>query len=161
MLLLTAAAVRSLDPSLEEGALCSGASLATVLRRITLPLLRPALLAGALVSLIRALETFEVPALIGVPGGVWVFTSRIFAGARTDSRTGSRWPGRTRCRWSSLTCGGALLLGVLTRRRSAFETVSGRGTARRPLALGRARGPAFALVALYLAVDGRPADARA
>ncbi len=151
VLLLTAAAVRSIDPSLEEGALCAGASLATVLRRITLPLLRPALLAGALVSLIRALETFEVPALIGAPGGVWVFTSRIFQ-ALHRFPDGIALAGAYSLPLVVLTCGGALLLGVLTRRRSAFETVSGRGTARQPLALGRARGPAFAIVALYLAV---------
>ena len=151
VLLLTAAAVRSIDPSLEESALCSGASLATVLRRITLPLLRPALLAGALVSLIRALETFEVPALIGVPGGVWVFTSRIFQ-ALHQFPDGIALAGAFSLPLVVLTCGGALLLGALTRRRSAFETVSGRGTARQPLALGRARGPAFAVVALYLTV---------
>lgn len=151
VLLLMAAAVRSIDPALEEGALCSGASLSTVLRRITLPLLRPALLAGALVSLIRALETFEVPALIGVPGGVWVFTSRIFQ-ALHRFPDGIALAGAYALPLVVLTGGGALLLGALTRRRSAFETVSSRGTARQPLALGRARTPAFALVAIYLAV---------
>lgn len=151
VLLLTAAAVRSLDPSLEEGALCSGASLWTVVRRITLPLLRPALLAGALVSLIRALETFEVPALIGVPGGVWVFTSRIFQ-ALHRFPDGIALAGAYSLPLVVLTCGGALLLAALTRHRRAFETVTSRGPTRHQLVLGRARAPAFALVALYLAV---------
>ena len=40
------------------------------------PLARPALYAGLLISAIRALEAFEVPALLGVPDGTYVFTSR-------------------------------------------------------------------------------------
>ena len=151
VLLLTAAAVRSLDPSLEESALCSGSSLWTVARRITLPLLRPALLAGALISLIRAIETFEVPALIGVPGGVWVFTSRIFQ-ALHRFPDGIALAGAYSLPLVVFTFGGALLLAALTRHRRSFETVTSRGAARHQLALGRARGPVFVLVALYLAV---------
>lgn len=151
VLLLTAAAVRSLDPSLEESALCSGSSLWTVVRRITLPLLRPALLAGALISLIRAIETFEVPALIGVPGGVWVFTSRIFE-ALHRFPDGIALAGAYSLPLVVLTFGGALLLAALTRNRRSFETVTSRGATRHQLALGRARGPLFLVVALYLAV---------
>jgi iron(III) transport system permease protein len=40
--LLMVAAFRSMDPSLEESAIMSGASLPTVFRKITLPLVRPA-----------------------------------------------------------------------------------------------------------------------
>src|SRR6478752_3124310 len=46
-LLLVGAALRAGDPALEEAALMAGAGRASVLRRVTLPLLRPALAATA------------------------------------------------------------------------------------------------------------------
>ena len=76
--LLMVAAFRSMDPSLEESALVSGASGWTVMRRITFPLVRRAFLAAALIMIVRCLESFEVPALLGMPGGTWVFTSQIW-----------------------------------------------------------------------------------
>src|SRR3954447_12896049 len=51
--LLMVAAFRSMDPSLEESAIMSGASLPTVFRKITLPLVRPALYAGILIMVVR------------------------------------------------------------------------------------------------------------
>ena len=76
--LLMVAAFRSMDPSLEESALMSGATRLQTLRRVTLPLVRPALLSSVLVILITSLESFEVPALLGLQNGIYVFTSRIY-----------------------------------------------------------------------------------
>lgn len=72
------AAFRSMDPSLEEAALVSGASRLRMLRTITVPLVRPAIAGGMLIMIVRALESFEVPQLLGVPDGIYVFTSQIF-----------------------------------------------------------------------------------
>ena len=52
------AGVRALDPSLDEAAATLGAGRARTLRRITLPLLRPALLAGASLAFVTALGDF-------------------------------------------------------------------------------------------------------
>lgn len=76
--LMMTAAFRSMDPSLEESAQISGASQATVIRRIVLPLMRPAILGVVVIVLVRALESFEVPALLGVPDNIYLFTNRIF-----------------------------------------------------------------------------------
>src|SRR5690606_29794831 len=76
--LLMVAAFRSMDPSLEESALMSGASFIKVARHITLPMVRPALLGATIMMAVLALESFEGPALIGIPAGIWVFTSRIW-----------------------------------------------------------------------------------
>jgi iron(III) transport system permease protein len=52
------AGVRALDPALDEAAATLGAGRARTLRRITLPLLRPALLAGASLAFVTALGDF-------------------------------------------------------------------------------------------------------
>ncbi len=76
--LMCAAAMRSQDPSLEEAAMTAGGRLPTVLRRVTLPLLRPTFLAVLLLVFTRGLESFEVPALVGTPGRVRVLTTLIY-----------------------------------------------------------------------------------
>ena len=76
--LLMGAAFRSMDPALEESALMSGASRLAVAARITLRLAWPAALATLLVLFVRALESFEAPALLGPargPAGVHVARS--------------------------------------------------------------------------------------
>lgn len=78
MFLVMAAAFRSMDPSLEEAAEMSGAGRFDIMRRITLPLMRPAIVGGSLVVLVLAFENFDVPALIGIPSGIYVFTTRIY-----------------------------------------------------------------------------------
>jgi iron(III) transport system permease protein len=52
------AGIRGLDPSLDEAAAALGAGRGRTLRRITLPLLRPALLAGASLAFVTALGDF-------------------------------------------------------------------------------------------------------
>ncbi len=79
--LLMYAGFRSLDPSLEESALASGARPRTVFLRVALPLVRPALIATVLIAVVRAISSFEIPAVLGIPGGVWVFTSRLWRAA--------------------------------------------------------------------------------
>src|SRR6202051_2241012 len=76
--LLMTAAFRSMDPALEESALTSGASVLQVARRITLRLAWPAAAGSLLILLVRAVESFEVPALLGLPVGIPVYTSSIY-----------------------------------------------------------------------------------
>src|SRR5438128_1736430 len=76
--LLMTATFRSMDPALEEQAAMSGASVVAVARRITLPLAWPAALGALLILFVRAIESFEVPALLGLPVGIHVYTSSIY-----------------------------------------------------------------------------------
>src|SRR5438874_11286858 len=77
-LLLALPPLSAMDPALEEAAYICGASRWQILRRVTLPLARPAILAVLLLSFIRALESFEVPLLIGIPGGVITVTTALY-----------------------------------------------------------------------------------
>ena len=76
--LLMAAPFRSMDPSLEEAATTAGSSGWQVFRRVTLPLALPTVLAVLILTFIRSLEAFEIPALIGIPAGVEVLTTKIY-----------------------------------------------------------------------------------
>ena len=65
--LLMTAAFRAMDPSLEESATMSGANIFQVVWRVTLRLAWPAIFATILILFVRAIESFEVPALLGLP----------------------------------------------------------------------------------------------
>lgn len=81
--LTMSAAFRSMDSAFEEAAWVSGASQSACLRQITLKILRPALLSALLILFIRGIESFEVPALIGIPARIFVFTTKIYEAAST------------------------------------------------------------------------------
>jgi iron(III) transport system permease protein len=76
--LLLGATLRNFNPELEEAARMSGAGTWSTIRRITLRLSMPSILALALLVFIRALEAFEVPALVGLPGRVHVLATDIY-----------------------------------------------------------------------------------
>ncbi len=149
--LLMVASFRSMDPSLEESAIMSGARLPTVIRRVTIPLSRPALYAAILIIVVRALESFEVPALLGLPGGVWVFTSRIWRVLKDKPPD----YGAAGALAMSLLIITSLLVfwhSRLAKRGRAYQTVSGKGFRPRPVELGVWRWPATLLIVAYFVI---------
>lgn len=75
---------RLMDPALEEQSIACGNSVLGTLRKITLPTLRPLIFSAFLLVFIIGLITLEVPVIIGVPGGIFVFTTAIFQIIATD-----------------------------------------------------------------------------
>jgi iron(III) transport system permease protein len=146
--LLMVAAFRSMDPALEESALMSGAPLRTVFRRITVPLVRPALYAAILITVVRTLEAFEVPALLGIPEGLWVFTSRIWR-VLSSYPPGYGQAGAYAMTLLVLTSIGVFWHSRLSKRARTFQTVTGKGFRPRPMELGRWRWPATGLIVVY------------
>ena len=73
------AALERMDPTLEECARIAGAKQGTVIRKITLPLVKPAISAGALLILISSLAHFGVPSILGFSQGIYTLPTRIYA----------------------------------------------------------------------------------
>ena len=76
--LIIAAALKSMDPALEESAKTLGSNELGVARRITFPLMRPAILAAGTLNFVRAIESFDAPAIIAIPARIEVFTTKIY-----------------------------------------------------------------------------------
>ena len=76
--LIVAAALKSMDPSLEESAKTLGSNEFGVMRRVTFPLIRPAILAAGTLNFVRAVESFDTPAIIALPARIEVFTTKIW-----------------------------------------------------------------------------------
>jgi iron(III) transport system permease protein len=77
--LMGTAAFSTMDSSMEEAAMASGASPARTFFTITVRMVRPAIISAALLMFIQTISNFEVPQLIGVPGHTYVFVSQIYA----------------------------------------------------------------------------------
>jgi iron(III) transport system permease protein len=137
--LLMATPFRSMDPSLEEAAVTAGSSGWQVFRRVTLPLALPSLLAVLILTFIRSLEAFEIPALIGIPAGVEVLTTKIYLQIR-----GGLIPKYGEASAYSILLIGLVALGLypyyrITSKTYKFTTISGKAFRPNRIALGRWR----------------------
>lgn len=72
-------ALERMDPTLEESARIAGARQGTVIRRITIPLVTPAISAGALLILISSLAHFGVPSILGFSKNIYTLPTMIYA----------------------------------------------------------------------------------
>jgi iron(III) transport system permease protein len=78
MVILLTPALRRFDSNLEDAARVCGSGRMDSLRRITVPILAPAILVAMIAGFIRSLEAFEVEQLLGVPSGIMVYSTRIY-----------------------------------------------------------------------------------
>jgi iron(III) transport system permease protein len=146
--LLVAGALRSMNPTLEEASLASGAGLLSTTLRVTLPLVLPAILAGALLVFILAAEQFAVPAVLGTPAKIRVLTTGIFeAQSVYPARHGLA--AALSVTLLVMALGGLWLHQRLLAGRS-FTTVGGKSTPPRRLALGALRWPILGVCLIYL-----------
>lgn len=76
--LLLSSTFRVANADMEEAARMSGANVLQTIWSISIKMATPAILALALFVFIRAIEAFEVPALVGLPGGVNVLTTDVY-----------------------------------------------------------------------------------
>lgn len=133
--LLMSAAFRNMDTSLEEASLTAGSSTFTTFRRVTLPLMRPAMFSVLLVMFIRGIEAFEVPALVGVPAKISVFTTKIFL-AIHQFPSDFGLAGAYAVTLLAISTAGVLLYQRVTRKEESYATVTGKGYRPRVIDLG-------------------------
>ena len=149
--LILSPAFRNMDPSLEEAALVSGAGLGTLIRRILLPLMAPAILAASIFLMIVGLVVFDIPGTIGLPAGIFTLSSRIYFLAN-DNPSGLPDYGQISA-MAVFFLVALLILAWLyrhyTRQAGRFTTVTGKGFRPRVFRLGRWRWAAFGLAAAY------------
>lgn len=71
-------ALERMDPTLEESARIAGAGQWHVIRKITIPLVTPAISAGALLILTSSLAHFGVPSMLGFSKNIYTLPTRIY-----------------------------------------------------------------------------------
>jgi iron(III) transport system permease protein len=146
--LIIAPAMASFDVTLEESSRVAGAGSWRTLFRVTLPVLRPAILAAFILGIVRSLASFAVPQVIGMPGRVHVLATHLYEMIATGFATDY---GKAAAVGMSVLAASVTLIVVyraLTAESERFVTVSSRGFRPTVVALGRAKAPLFGVVAL-------------
>jgi iron(III) transport system permease protein len=146
--LVIAPAMSAFDVSLEESSKVCGASNLRTLFRVTLPVLRPAILAAMTLVIVRSLASFAVPSVIGMPGRIYVLATHIYRIVATGYATDYGLAAAV-----SMSALGAsimliLLYRRLTRQGEKYVTVSSRGYRPTVIDLKGAKYPLFGIVAL-------------
>ena len=141
--LLVSGALVSLDSNLEESGEVLGASRFRILRRITFPLMLPALISAFILTFSRAVGTFGTPYFLGAPVRYFTLATTIYTSIVN--------------RTPAVAYIGALVLIVISMviiyfnqkviGEKSFVTIAGKGLRRRVTPLGAWRWPAFSLMA--------------
>jgi iron(III) transport system permease protein len=149
-------ALRVLDTRMEEAGLMSGAGYAQVFGRITLPLLRPAILSALLLLFVMGMASYEVPRLIGRPARIDVFTTEVQGAIITAP------PAFGVASALSLALLAICILAVYCYRRAttnanAFATITGKGYRPTRIKLGGWRWPTtLGIGAIFILALGLP-----
>src|SRR4051812_12367206 len=148
--MFTSAALKNMDPSLEEAAEMSGASSLRTMLTVTFPLIAPAIASGMLLSFVVMLGIYGIPAALGTPANIPVLTTYIY----------------TLTNWSPPLYGNAasvaiilmVVTGVLVVAQNkvlsgrSYTTVAGKAFRPRSLRLGPWRWFTLGLACAYLFV---------
>jgi iron(III) transport system permease protein len=146
--LVIAPAMSAFDVALEESSRVCGASNLRTLVRVTLPVLRPAILAAATLVIVRSLASFAVPSVIGMPGRIYVLATHIYRVVATGYAADY---GLAAAVGMSALAAAIVLIFLyrrLTREGERYVTISSRGYRPSVIDLKGARYPLFGVVGL-------------
>jgi len=144
--LMVKASLENIDSQLEESAELLGASRFLILKKITMPIVAPAILSAAVLAFSRVMGTFATPALLGAPARFTVLSTQIYSLTRF---------GRMSEAFSialALIAFSAIVIYINNRfigTRKSFATIGGKGTKQNLFRFGKARTP-ISLVILIL-----------
>jgi iron(III) transport system permease protein len=143
--------MRSMDPTLEEAAAVSGARPLSTLRKVTLRLLAPALMAVMIYQAMTALEVFEIPGILGLPAGIYVFSTKIYAIVRTATFMPVYGQANALAMvYLFIAVGTTFFYTRMIGRAERYTVITGKGYRPRQLDLGKWKIPALGCALLFL-----------
>jgi len=141
--LIIAPAMASFDVALEESSRVFGAGAWRTLIRVTLPVLRPAILAAFVLGIVRSLASYAVPRVLGMPGRVDVLATYLYQMIATGFAPDYGKAAALGMSVLAASIGLIVLYRALTAEGGKFVTISGRGYRPAVIELKRARTPLF------------------
>jgi iron(III) transport system permease protein len=150
--LIIAPAMSAFDVSLEESSRVCGASSLRTLTRVTLPVLRPAILAAVILVIVRSLASFAVPSVIGMPGRIYVLASHIYRIVATGFAADYGQAAAVGMSALAASIGLIVIYRYLTAESQQFVTISSRGFKPAVIDLKRWRYPLLTVVGVLSSV---------
>jgi iron(III) transport system permease protein len=139
--LFVVGSLRRMDPSLEDSARTTGAGLFRTTMTITLPLVMPGILSGAIIVFVTAAGEFGVPFKLSAPYGWETLTTQIFSKAVGDDA--NHYLGATMSMALGAICAAFIYVQQRYIAPRSFTTVTGKGFRPNVIDLGAWRWVAF------------------
>jgi iron(III) transport system permease protein len=147
--LLVSGALQSLDARLEESGEILGASRWQVLRKITFPMVIPAILSGFILTFSRALGSFGTPAFLGNPVRYYTLATTLYNNIQSRLQADGFVLALVLISISIVTIYfNQRVIGV----RKSYATLTGKGFTSTPIRLRALKYPVLVLVLLFLAI---------
>jgi len=147
--LLCSSSAAAADASLEDAARTAGAGPFTVLWRVTIPLLRPAIIYSATLNFIGSLEMLSVPLIFGTPAGLDFFTTFLYIEGLGKSVPDYGMIGAAAVLLLALITVLITIQGFLLKKSGRFVSIKGKATRRKLFNLGAYRWPIAIAIAAY------------
>lgn len=147
--LLISSALSSIGGDLEEMGEIAGASRLQILRKITFPLVLPAILSSFILTFSRAIGTFGVPAFLGLKVNYYTISTMIYASMRNRQTVQAYILSLVLIFIAVLT---VYLNQAMIGKRKSYTTIGGKGTRRNLVPLGRGRAPIVTALAVFMIV---------
>lgn len=155
--LMMSAVLRGTDASFEEASMMSGAKPLRTFWKITLRMGLPGVMALLLLVFIRAFESFEVPALVGLAGNINVLTTNIYQSSKGSGAMDYGQSGAYSVCLLVIVAGLLVWYSRLSKNAHQYQTITGKGYRPRVMNLGKWRYATSALLALiFMLVTGLP-----
>jgi iron(III) transport system permease protein len=152
--LLITASLRGMSKTLEDAGRASGAKTSVILRTITIPLLKPAIIGALVYQFVTVVSVLDIPLIVGRPGGISVLSTEIYAASNPVVGLPNN---------GVASAYGVLLLVLslaplyvynrIIRQSDAYVTVTGKSRMPTPLRLGRWRPVALIVAFGYVAIS--------
>ena len=144
-------ALERMDPTLEESARISGADLFTITRKITIPLIMPSIVSGALLICLYSMASFGVVAVLGMEVGIFNIPTLIYE--KIHSSAGSFASIRVATVLSTVLVTTAAIILWLQNRvlaKGRYQIIAGKSFRPTELKLGRWRMPLLIFSCVYI-----------
>ena len=144
--LLVSAALRSMNSELEEMGEIVGAGKSLILRKITFPLVLPAILSSIILTFSKTMGTFGVPSFLGLKVNYYTISTSLYALIQREKGTGF-----------SISLVLILIASInifinqkLIGSRKSYATIGGKGGRSNLLSLGKWKLPIVTLLSVFL-----------
>jgi iron(III) transport system permease protein len=149
--IFVAASLRAIDPTLEEAAQVNRAGMLETLRRITLPLLVPSLLATSLYLLMISISSFDIPLVIGLSNRIYLFSTYLYVRLQATSHPPEYGLAAAFSAFMILVAVAASWwYGRMLARSRRYEVITGKAYRPKLIRLGRAVVPAWLFLGGYI-----------
>lgn len=147
--LLVSGALGSVNSELEEMGEIQGASKTLIMRKITLPLVLPAMLSAVILTFSKAIGTFGVINYLGSPAGFRTLSSELYSNIKSQNT-------QTGFAMAILMILIAAISVFVNQRiigtRKSYATVGGKGGRSTEMGLGKWKAPILVVLILFFAI---------